>query len=143
MDVLKVHNAIVRRQVARFRGTEVKSQGDGFMLVFPSARAAVDAMVEAQRALYAWARSQPTDDVRVRVGKHTGEAIRQDDDLYGRHVNIAARVGNAARGGEILVSSLVREIVDCRGDLRFGEPRTMPLKGLTSEWTLHLVVWRT
>ena len=141
MEVLKVHNAIVRRQVARFRGTEVKSQGDGFMLVFPSARAAVDAMIETQRALQTWARSQPTNAVRVRVGMHTGEAIRQNDDLFGRHVNIAARVGNAARGGEILVSSLVREIVDSRGDLRFGEPRTMALKGLTGDWTLHPVVW--
>ena len=142
MEVLKIHNAIVRRQVTRFRGTEVKSQGDGFMLVFASARAALDAMVEAQRALHAWARSQPTNAVRVRVGLHTGEAIRQNDDLFGRHVNIAARVGNAARGGEILVSSLVREIVDARGDLRFGEPRTMALKGLTGEWTLHPVVWQ-
>lgn len=142
MEVLKVHNAIIRRHVARFRGTEVKSQGDGFMLVFLSARAAVDAMVEAQRALQAWARSQPASAVRVRVGMHTGEAIRQDDDLYGRHVNIAARVGNAARGGEILVSSLVREIVDARGDLRFGQPRTLPLKGLAGEWTLHPVHWQ-
>ena len=142
MEVLKVHNAIMRRQVARFHGTEVKSQGDGFMLVFPSARAAVDAMVEAQRALQTWARSQPTNAVRVRVGMHTGEAIRQNHDLFGRHVNIAARVGNAARGGEVLVSSLVREIVDSRGDLRFGEPRTVLLKGLSGEWTLHPVVWQ-
>lgn len=141
MEVLKVHNAIIRRHVARFRGTEVKSQGDGFMLVFQSARSAVDAMVETQRALQAWARSQPASAVRVRVGMHTGEAIRQDDDLYGRHVNIAARVGNAARGGEILVSSLVREIVDARGDLRFGPSRTLALKGLTGEWTVHPVHW--
>ncbi len=142
IEVLKVHNAIVRRQVARFRGTEVKAQGDGFMLVFSSARAAVDAMVETQRALHTWARSQPTNAVRVRVGMHTGEVIRQNDDLLGRHVNIAARVGNAARGGEILVSSLVREIVDARGDLRFGDPRTVELKGLTGEWSLHPVVWK-
>jgi class 3 adenylate cyclase len=141
LEVLKVHNAILRRQVDRFRGTEVKSQGDGFMLVFSSARAAVDAMVEAQRALHAWAHSQPTSAVRVRVGMHTGEVIRENDDLLGRHVNIAARVGNAARGGEILVSSLVREIVDARGDLRFGDPRTVVLKGLSGEWTLHPVIW--
>jgi class 3 adenylate cyclase len=95
-----------------------------------------------QRALHTWARSQPTNAVRVRVGMHTGEVIRQNDDLLGRHVHIAARVGNAARGGEILVSSLVREIVDARGDLRFGDARTVVLKGLTGEWTLHPVIWK-
>jgi hypothetical protein len=51
------------------------------MLVFSSARAAVDAMVETQRALHTWARSQPTSAVRVRVGMHTGEVLRQNDEL--------------------------------------------------------------
>jgi class 3 adenylate cyclase len=142
MEVLTVHNAIIRRQVARFQGNEVKSQGDGFMLAFASARAAVDAMIETQRALESWARSQPTSAVRVRVGIHTGEVIRAQDDFLGKHVTIAARVANAARGGEILVSALVREIVDARGDLAFSEPRTVGLKGLPGEWTLHPVRWR-
>jgi class 3 adenylate cyclase len=143
MEVLKVHNAIVRRQVARFRGTEVKTQGDSFMLTFTSARAALDAMIETQRALQTWARSQPANAVRVRVGVHTGEAIRQHDDLFGKHVMLAARVANAARGGEILVSSLVREIVEARGDLEFGEPRTVELKGLAGDWIVHPVEWRS
>lgn len=143
MEVLKVHNAIVRRQVARFRGTEVKTQGDSFMLTFSSARSALDAMIETQRALDTWARSQPANAVRVRVGVHTGEVIRQQDDLFGKHVMLAARVANAARGGEILVSSLVREIVEARGDLSFGEPRTVELKGLAGDWTVHPVTWKT
>ena len=142
MEVLNVHNAIIRRQVARFRGTEVKAQGDGFMLVFASARAAVDAMIETQRALESWARSQPTSAVRVRVGIHTGEVIRVQDDFLGKHVTVAARVANSARGGEILVSALVREIVDARGDLTFDEPRTVGLKGLPGDWAVHPVRWR-
>jgi class 3 adenylate cyclase len=142
MEVLKVHNAIVRRQVARFRGTEVKSQGDGFMLTFSSARAALEAMIEAQRALETWARSQPANAVRVRVGVHTGEAIRTGDDLFGKHVMLAARIANAAKGAEILVSSLVREIVEARGDLRFEQPRTVELKGLSGDWQVHPVIWR-
>ena len=55
-------------------------------------------------------------------GLHTGEVIQDDDDLFGKHVVLAARIANEARCGEILVSSLVREIVDARGDLRFGDP---------------------
>ena len=69
--------------------------------------------------------------------------IRGDDgDLCGKHVVIAARVANAAHGGEILVSSLVREIVEARGDLRFGDARTVELKGLGGSWTVHPIVWR-
>src|SRR6476620_492101 len=109
------------------------------MLAFASARAAVDAMIETQRALESWARSQPTSAVRVRVGIHTGEVIPVRDNFLGRHVTVAARVANAARGGEILVSALVREIVDARGDLIFDEPRTVGLKGLPGDWPVHPV----
>lgn len=141
MNVLHVHNSIVRRQVERHGGTEVKSQGDGFMLAFSSARAAIDAMVESQRALSAWATSHPATAVRVRIGIHTGEAIRRDDDLHGRHVVIAARVASMATGGEILVSSLVREIVETRGDLLFGSERDVALKGLAGTWRVSPVIW--
>ena len=54
---------------------------------------------------------------------HTGEAIMEDGDLFGHSVVLAARIASQARGGEILVSSLVREIVESRGDLAFGETR--------------------
>ncbi|NMD23198.1 MAG: adenylate/guanylate cyclase domain-containing protein, partial [Actinobacteria bacterium] len=141
MNVLHIHNSIMRRQVERHGGMEVKSQGDGFMLAFSSARAAIDAMVEAQRALSAWAASNPSSAVRVRIGIHTGEAIRRQDDFHGRHVVIAARVAGQATGGEILVSSLVREIVETRGDLRFGEERDVSLKGLTGSWRVSPLIW--
>ena len=73
-EVLEVHNTIVRRQLARHRGTELKAQGDGFMLSFPGARAAIDAVIGVQRALVAWVRSRPSDAGRVRVGVYTGES---------------------------------------------------------------------
>ena len=99
-------------------------------------------MVDVQRALYALARSRPADGLRVRVGVHTGEVIVGDDgDLFGRHVVIASRVADAARGGEILVSELVRELVEPGGDFTFGPPRLVPLKGLGAEHPLHPVVW--
>jgi len=142
MEVLEVHNAIVRRQTIRHRGTEIKAQGDGFMLSFPSARSALEAMIAVQRALAAWAGSRPADAVRVRVGVHTGEVIRREDgDLFGRHVILAARIAGAAYGGEILVSSLVRELVEPRGVLHFGEPRTIALKGLDGPHVVHRVEW--
>ena len=142
MDVLNVHNTIIRRQASRFGGSEIKSHGDGFMLLFNSARSAVNAMIETQRALRSWARSQPTRAVRLRVGIHTGEVIGVDEDFYGRHVIVAARVANAARGEEILVSSLVREITDARGDVTFEAARTVALNGLPGKWAVHPVCWR-
>jgi len=143
MELLSFHNRLVRRQVERAGGYEVKSQGDGFMLAFPSARAAVTCSIEVMRALEVHARSRPNDALRVRIGMHTGEAIEQDGDLFGKPVILAARIANQAVGGEILVSSLVREIVESRGDLTFGASREVALKGLAGRHLLHPVLWAT
>ena len=140
--VIETHNTIVRRMVVRHGGSEVKAQGDGFMLRFKSARSAIACMVDVQRALTAHAEAQPLEAVRVRTGIHTGEVIVGDDgDIYGRHVIMAARLSAHARGGEVLVSSLVREIVEPRGEVHFGESRTATLKGLGGSHLVHPVQW--
>lgn len=141
MRLLAFHNALVRRHVERSGGVEVKAQGDGFMLAFPSARSAVLCSIEIMRALDAHGRSHPNDALRIRIGMHSGEAVVDDGDLFGRPVILAARIANHARGGEILVSSLVREIVESRGDLTFGSTRETPLKGLQGAYALHPVAW--
>jgi adenylate cyclase len=143
MRLLGFHNSVVRRHLERSGGFEVKSQGDGFMLAFPSARAAVLCSIDIMRALDAHGRSQPTDALRIRIGMHAGEAIVEDGDLFGKPVVLAARIASEARGGEILVSSLVREIVESRGDLRFGESRQAILKGLAGSYALHAIDWLT
>lgn len=141
--VLETHNAVIRGSVARHGGTEIKAQGDGFMLSFPSARRALLCMVDVQRALHALARSRPADGVRVRVGAHTGEVILGDDgDLFGRHVVIASRIADAARGGEILVSGIVRELVEPRGEFAFGAARSVTLKGFAQNQLVHPVDWQ-
>ena len=66
----------------------------------------------------------------MRIGLHAGETIHHNDDLFGRHVVIAARVAALAAGGEILVTALVRELVQGTHSLRFGERREHALKGL-------------
>ena len=142
-DLLSVHNDIVRRRVAQYGGTEVKAQGDGFMLTFPSARRAVEAMTVVQRDFAEHSAANPDEEISIRVGLHIGEVIVGDDgDLFGRHVNFAARVANEAHGGEILVSSLLRQIVDTMGDLEFGEPRQVALKGIAGTHALHPLLWR-
>jgi class 3 adenylate cyclase len=140
MALLTTHNRLVRRQVERHGGIEVKAQGDGFMLAFSSARSAVLCSIDIIRALDAHGRSHPTEALRIRIGMHTGEAIVENDDLFGRPVVLAARIANQARGGEILVSSLVREIVESRGDLHFGTSRDVELKGLDGRHRLHPIL---
>lgn len=141
-ELLEVHNRLLRSCLDRHDGTEVKSQGDGFMLTFPSARRAVGYMVDMQRALAADPQMQ-AHGLKVRVGAHTGEAIEADDgDLFGQAVIAAARVGAIAVGGEILVSSIVREIVESWEEVTFGESRLVTLKGLAKEWAVHPVEWR-
>ena len=141
IEVLRTHNAIVREQVKAQGGYEVKSQGDGFMLAFSSARRALTCAIEIQRALAAHAEKNPDDAVRVRIGLHTGEAIADAGDFYGRHVNLAARVGAAAAGGEILVSSLLRELTESSGDFTFDEGRDVQLKGIGGTHRVYAVMW--
>lgn len=125
LEVLKAHNSLVRRQVAAHGGFEVKSQGDGFMVAFSSARRAVLCAIAIQRAFAAYADQHEGDPVRVRMGIHTGGAIKEADDFFGKNVVLAARTAGAATGGQILVSSLLKELTESAGDLEFGSGREL------------------
>jgi class 3 adenylate cyclase len=142
MRVLNRHNDIVRRNVRRWSGREVKNQGDGFMLTFPGARRALRCMIAVQQELAASELEDQEGSVRIRVGVHTGEVISAGDDIFGRHVIMAARVAGQAQGQEILVSSLVHEIASARGDLEFGEGRLVLLKGIEGEHWVYPLEWR-
>jgi class 3 adenylate cyclase len=112
------------------------------MLAFASTRRAVDATIGVQREMASHGPTLDGQRLRVRVGIHTGEALVDDQgDLFGQHVNMAARVGGAAGGGEVLLSSLARQIVDTRGDLRFGPSRRVELKGISGIHAVHPLLW--
>ncbi len=141
-EVLHAHNAIVREQVAAYKGYEVKSMGDGFMIAFSTPRNAVLCAIAVQRALAAYNARHGTEPIRVRMGLHTGEAIREAGDFYGKSVILAARIGAEARGGEILVSSTLRELMTGPGDVGFDAGREIELKGLAGTHRLHAVLWQ-
>jgi class 3 adenylate cyclase len=144
LEVLGRHNEVIRRQLDRYGGTEIKNQGDGFMMSFPGARRALMCMIGVQQELAEHERNDPERSVRVRVGMHTGEVLVEDGDLFGTHVVVAARVADVATGREILVSALSREIVAARGDVVFGSAREAELKGIGTQlvypidWTMQL-----
>ena len=142
MEVLREHNAIVREHLAAHEGFEVKSEGDGFMLAFQSARKAIQCAIETQRAFAERAESSDVP-IRVRMGLHTGEMIKEGDDFFGKHVILAARIAAQADGGEILVSSLLRELTASGGDIDFGEPRSVELKGLAGVQEMFPISWQS
>jgi len=140
-EVLTAHNAIIRKQIAAEKGFEVKTIGDGFMVVFSSVRNAVLCAISIQRAFEKWCEQHPSDAVRVRIGMHTGEAIRhQGGDLIGIAVTLAARIANRAEGGEILVSATMKDIAASAGDLKFDAGRDVELQGFAGSHRVYRVI---
>jgi class 3 adenylate cyclase len=166
MELLREHNAIVRDQVKAHGGFEVKSEGDGFMVAFQSAGKALECAVGIQKALAARNRSvipgsapssagsdsagdsDPStgsgrtgvEPIRVRIGLHAGEVIKEGEDFFGRNVIMAARVASQAHGGEILVSSVLKALVE-GSDVAWGGKRVVELKGLSGEHEIWDVRW--
>jgi class 3 adenylate cyclase/DNA-binding beta-propeller fold protein YncE len=117
-EVLAQHQRLLRAAFAAHGGQELDTQGDSFFYVFPRARAAVEAAVEAQRALAA--HSWPEEGrVRVRIGINTGEASLEDGRYVGLAVHRAARISAAGHGGQILLSRPTRDLVE--DDLPSGQ----------------------
>ncbi len=133
LELLRLHQDIVRDQVRAHDGFEVKAQGDGFMVAFPSARSAVHCARAIQLEMQAKLGDHPEGPIAVRIGVHTGEALKTDGDFYGRNVTLAARIAAQAEPGQILASAIVKHLTESVGDVRFGDAQTVELKGLGAE----------
>jgi eukaryotic-like serine/threonine-protein kinase len=140
LDLLRAHHAIVREQIHKHGGYEVKSQGDGFMVAFASARRAVQCAREIHQEIDAQLGTHPDGPIRLRIGLHTGEAIKEETDFYGKNVVLAARITDQAQGGEILASSVVKQLTESAGDVRFEDARELQLNGLAGTHTVYRVV---
>jgi class 3 adenylate cyclase len=130
-DVLDRHDAIVRELLDRFRGREIKTLGDGFVATFDRPAGAVRCAQEIVEQVDAVGLS-------VRCGLHTGECELLDGDVGGIAVHISARVNALARGGEVLVSSTVKDLV-VGSELDFDDRGTHELRGVPGEWRLYAV----
>ena len=140
-EVIRAHNTIVREQTSAHGGYEVELQGDGFLLAFSSERSAMLCAIAIQRAFAAYSEAHPEEPIHVRIGLHTGEVLKDADKFFGKTVILAARIAAQARGGEILVSSPLKELTQSARDLRFGKPREVKLKGISETQQLHAVEW--
>jgi class 3 adenylate cyclase len=140
-ELIRVHNAIVREQVAEHQGVEVKTMGDGFMIAFSTSHSALLCAIAIQRAFAAYNERHPDACISLSIGLHTGQAIREGRDFFGKTVILAARIRAHARGGEILISAELRELAEGGEGVRFGEAREVELKGLAGTHRVHAVLW--
>lgn len=133
------HDKLVQRLVGRHEGHVVKSQGDGYMVAFSRAEAAVRCAIDLQHALRKDAKRLRHNEIRVRIGIHMGRSVRRGDDLFGRNVAMAARVAAQAAGGQILVSEPVRDAVRGCDDIRCDDGHDVDLKGFSGTYRLFSV----
>jgi class 3 adenylate cyclase len=128
-SLLEDHESLVRRQLERFQGREVKTTGDGFLATF-------DGPARAVRCARAIAEEVRPLGIEVRAGLHAGECELRDSDVGGIAVHIGARVSAAAGAGEVLVSSTVKDLVAGSG-IEFEERGECELKGVPGTWRLY------
>lgn len=130
-ELVERHYATVRALLGRYRGTEVKTAGDGFFATFDGPARAVrcaQAIVEAVRSL----------GIEIRAGVHTGEVETIDGEIGGLAVHIGARVGALAGASEVLASSTVKDLTAGSG-LLFEDAGEHELKGVSESWHLYRV----
>jgi class 3 adenylate cyclase len=127
-SLLDAHDRAVREELARFRGQEINTTGDGFVASFDSPTRAIRcarAIVDAARRV----------GIEVRCGLHSGECEVRGDDLSGITVHVAARVGALAHAAEVLASSTVRDLAAGSGVV-FASRGEQNLKGVPGTWSL-------
>ena len=141
-EVIRIFHWLVREQVTRYGGFEVKQLGDGFMLAFTSPRRAITCAAGILRV------TAPHDDgtglpdaVQVCAGLNSGDAIREGDDFFGHTVNVASRIMSRAAGGQILVSEATRALSGPIEGLEFIDLGRRRLRGLRERLRLFEVVW--
>ncbi|BBZ37110.1 adenylate/guanylate cyclase domain-containing protein [Mycobacterium conspicuum] len=129
--LLDAHDAVVRSQLARFRGREVNTSGDSFLAMFDGPQRAIRCAIAIRDAVLALG-------IQVRAGLHTGECEVRGDDIGGIGVHIGARVSALAGPNDVLVSSTLRDLVIGSG-LAFEDRGAHELRGVPGEWRLFAV----
>jgi adenylate cyclase len=138
--LLADHHRLVEQMLAHHDGQVVRFQDDGFFASFNSAHGGLHAAVELQRTF-----SGPVAGVEglaLRIGVHSGFVIANPDQLLGRNVVLAARIAAAAKGGEIVVSSTLKQYTEGDPSFVFSDRGEHHFKGLVGEHQLYSVEWK-
>ena len=138
------HVALYRLTGGRIGGSEIKHTGDGIMASFPSTSGGLECAVAIQRAVVernAGVGAQGLAPLHVRVGLNAGEPIAEDEDLFGTAVQLARRICDQARPGQILASNVVRELAAGKGFL-FADRGEAALRGFEDPVRLYELHWQ-
>lgn len=136
---LMTHDVIVRSRLTAHNGRELKNLGDGFLVVFPAVLKALRCALAIQDDLSEH-NARHDDHLKVRIGIHAGSVISKRDDVHGRNVIVASRIAELAKGGEILVSSVVRRLADGAEGVKFDNGRTAILPGLEGDQLIYALL---
>jgi len=129
VELLRAHDAIIRRCLEHHGGEEVKHLGDGIMASFDDVPASVASAIKIQQEFVSFSSSSETP-IRVRIGIHAGEPIEEGGDLFGSAVQMAARLCEIAQADSVLVSRQIKDA--CAGsNLKFAAMDSKSLKGFS------------
>jgi class 3 adenylate cyclase len=140
LELVRVHNALVRRGLASHHGREVKHTGDGIMAAFDDVANSVRAAAHIQRRFSAY-NAEASEGLRVRIGIHAGEPVADHNDLFGATVQLAFRLCGEAEADGIIVSELVRELCD-EDEALFVALGARRLKGFAERTPVFRFEWR-
>jgi class 3 adenylate cyclase len=138
-EMLRAHERITREALRQHGGSEIRTMGDGFLASFTSTQRAIQCAVALQRAFREYSALGDIE-LRVRVGLNAGEPIVEGQELYGAAVIMAERCAAQARGGEILVTDVVRQLASGTS-LKFTDRGLFELSGFEEPVRLHEVRW--
>jgi class 3 adenylate cyclase/tetratricopeptide (TPR) repeat protein len=138
----RFHEDVVRREIGAHGGREIQFLGDGFLASFPSCQRAVECAAAIQHVFESQDRRDPSLVLKVRIGLHSGEVIQEGQSLIGAAVNAAARISAKAKGGQILVSGIVRDLSGTMPGVSFVDRGLYWLKGFSDRWRLFEAMWQ-
>ena len=140
MELLDVHDQIVRAALSTHGGREIKHTGDGIMASFVSAAAAIRCGIQVQKELQGYSAAHPDLRLQVRVGVAAGEPVEHHNDLFGSTVQLSARLCAHAEPEQIVVSNVVAELCLGKG-VNFADLGALNLKGFAQPVRAHSVKW--
>ena len=141
MDVLQVHDTIVRAALKEHGGREVKHTGDGIMASFVSVAGSVYGAIDIQRGLSNYNKTGTNATLQVKIGLSAGEPVEKNQDLFGTAVQLAARICDHAKAEEILTAHTVQELCAGKG-FEFGPSDEVLFKGFATPTKIDSVIWQ-
>jgi class 3 adenylate cyclase len=136
------HHLLVERIVTHHDGRVQRVERDGFLASFNSAHGGLYAAIELQRTFTGTGEDGGPDRLALRIGLHSGFVIANADELLGRNVVLATRIAARAKGGEILVSSTLKQYTESDPSFRFESEGEHHFKGLHGEHAVYSVSWK-